>query len=255
MRRPTTIGIISPDLGSIYFGSLFSGMYTVAHPRGVRLLAIQGTPDEVAAKRLAWEQVDGWLIAVNTTGTQQLEQSQKPIVTLGGREADQLYTAVVSDNYGGMRAAVQHLIEHGHQQIAFIGNLTQYDMQVRYDAYRATLSDHGIVPDPDLFFATANYHEISGRDAAQRLLHAGRPCTAVIVDNDDNAIGVLQGLQAAGCRVPEDVAVVSFDDVDAAQFAMPPLTTVRQRPNALGAKAAEILLAQIAGQGTHPDII
>jgi PAS domain S-box-containing protein len=255
MRRPTTIGIISPDLGSIYFGSLFFGMYTVAHPRGVRLLAIQATPDEVAAKRLAWEQVDGWLIAVDTTGAQQLERSQKPIVTVSGREEDQPYTAVIADNYGGMRAAVQHVIEHGHQRIAFVGNLTQHDMRVRYDAYRATLSDNGIMPDPGLFFATATNHETSGREAAHRLLQAGCPCTAIVVDNDHNAIGLLEGLQAAGCRVPQDVAVVSFDDVNAAQFTMPPLTTVRQRPDVLGAKAAEILLAQIAGQGTHPNII
>src|SRR3954466_32326 len=102
MGRSTTIGIISPDLGSIYFGSLFFGMYSVAQPHGVRLLAIQATPDDVAAKRLAWEQVDGWLVAVHTTGIAHLGRSQKPIVTVGGRETDQSYSAVVSDNAGGM---------------------------------------------------------------------------------------------------------------------------------------------------------
>src|SRR6266545_4396462 len=146
MRRPTTIGIISPDLGSIYFGSLFFGMYSVAHPCGVRLLAIQATPDQVAKKRLAWEQVDGWLVTVDTIGMRQLEPSHKPSVTVGGREADQPYTAVICDNYGGMRTAVRHIIEHGHQQIAFIGNLSQHDMRVRYDAYRDTLLDHGLTP-------------------------------------------------------------------------------------------------------------
>jgi len=254
MPRPTTIGIISPDLGSIYFGSLFFGMYSVAHPCGVRLLAIQATPGEVAKKRLAWEQVDGWLVTVDTTGMRQLEPSHKPIVTVGGREADQPYTAVICDNYGGMRAAVRHIIEHGHQQIAFIGNLSQHDMRVRYDAYRDTLLDHGMTPDPSLFFPTTTFNEISGREAAQRMLQLGRPFTAVVVDNDHNAIGALEGFQAAGYRVPEDVAIVSFDDVNTAQFTSPPLTTVRQRPDVLGVKAAKALLAQIDRQMTHPDI-
>jgi DNA-binding LacI/PurR family transcriptional regulator/anti-anti-sigma regulatory factor len=246
MSHGKSIGIISPILSGFYFGGLLAGIHAAAKQRGLHMITVQGTPADVAACRLACDQVAGWIVILDTRGIEELVQLQMPLVTISAI-APSGCPAVLSDNFGGMQAAVHHLIEHGHRRIAFVGNLAQTDIQQRFAGYQAALADHGIPFDSQFVVAIDDNQETGGRRAAQHLLQRGLPCTAVVAATDENAFGVLAVLQEAGYRVPSDLAIVGFDDNIVAQAATPPLTTVRQRFDAIGATVVDVLLAQIAG--------
>jgi DNA-binding LacI/PurR family transcriptional regulator/anti-anti-sigma regulatory factor len=242
------IGVLAPQLSGDYFGILFTGIYAVTRRHDPRLIAIQGTPREIFSSRLAWDQVDGWIIINNADGLDQTAPPGVPLVTLGVQVPGVDCPAVFPDNHGGMRTAVLHLIGHGHQRIGFVGNLAHNDVRQRYEGYQAALAQHGLPLDPALVVSVADTSERSGADAVQRLLAAGVTFTALAAGTDENALGVMAAAQTAGYRVPEDLAVVGFDDVLLAHASTPPLTTVRVPIQALGSTAAELLLAQIAGQ-------
>ena len=142
---------------------------------------------------------------------------------------------------------MRHLLAHGHRRIGFVGWLEQADIQLRYVGYRAALRAAGIAPDPSLVFTANDNVERGGREAAAALLAAGVPCTALLAATDLNALGLLGALTAAGYRVPEDLAVIGFDDIEMAQLSVPTLSSVRQRYGVLGTAAAEYLLSALAG--------
>jgi DNA-binding LacI/PurR family transcriptional regulator/anti-anti-sigma regulatory factor len=248
MSQRPSIGVVSPFLSGFYFGALLAGIHAVVKRHGLRLIAIQGSPRDVAASRLAGDHVAGWIVILDTQGIEQLAQMQLPLVTISAVASALDCPSVLPDNFGGMQAAVRHLIEHGHRRIAFVGDLTQTDIEQRFAGYQAALADHGIPFDPDLVYASDDNLAGGGRAAAQRLLQMGLPCTAVAAATDENALGALAVLREAGYRIPADLAIVGFDDTAAAQAATPPLTTVRQRFDAIGSTAAQLLLSQIAGR-------
>ena len=110
---------------------------------------------------------------------------------------------------------MRHLIAHGHRRIAFIGWLEYPAIAERYEGYRDALTESGLPCSPELVIGVEDNHLASGRAGARQLLEgAALPCTAVVAGTDLNAVGVMEVLQAAGLRVPEDVAVVGFDDAD-----------------------------------------
>ena len=124
------IGIIAPQLSLFYYGELLAGMDATARPRGAHLLAIQGSPQQVAATQLAADHVSGWIVISDITGVERLAAQGKPIVTIGA-VAGASIPAVLPDNHGGTQAAVRHLIEHGQRRIAFAGHLADFDTQPR----------------------------------------------------------------------------------------------------------------------------
>jgi DNA-binding LacI/PurR family transcriptional regulator/anti-anti-sigma regulatory factor len=260
MSTPLTLGILSPLLGNFYFGQLLRGIQYVASQQGARTIAIQ-TRDAWArhaeygrsrelTNQLAWEHVDGWIAitdAVEPAYLHALKQTGKPMVSLSWRFSDFDCPTVLPDNHGGVQQLVKHLIGHGHTRIGFTGFLEHTDIHERYEGYQATLIEHGLTPDPDLFFAAVDNQLAGGRSAGEQILAAGVPCTALVAGTDLNALAIIETLQAAGLRIPEDVAVVGFDDIDSAQYAVPALTTVRQRFDMIGRTGAELLLAKLAG--------
>ena len=124
--------------------------------------------------------------------------------------------------------------QHGHRRIAFVGSLFQPDTRERLDAYREALTDHGIAPDDSLLFETSDNLEGSGEAAGRAMLAAGLPSTAVIAATDFNALGVMKALGDAGLSLPDDQAIVGFDDVEAASSVRPTLSSVRQSFRATG---------------------
>src|SRR5690606_20386280 len=121
---------------------------------------------------------------------------------------------VLPDNRGGARAATQHLIEHGHRRIAFAGSLAQLDLRERYEGYIEAHREAGIEPDPALVYWTANNQEFDGCEVGRRLVEAGLPCSALVGGTDKTALGILQELQRSGYHVPDDLALVGFDDIE-----------------------------------------
>src|SRR5690242_1536983 len=109
------IGIVAPQLSGEYFGTLFTAIHAVTRRHDPRLIAIQGTPQDILRAQIAVDQVDGWIVVNNAEGVELIAQSGVPFVTIGAQAAGLDHPAVFPDNYGGMRAAVAHLLDHGHQ--------------------------------------------------------------------------------------------------------------------------------------------
>ena len=165
-----------------------------------------------------------------------------PVVKLKGEPGPDL-PLVGYDQAHGMRAAVQHLIECGHRQIAELhGPLDLYDARARHAAWQHTLTARGLQPGPS---AGGDFSEKSGYDALCQLLDDGAPFSAVCAANDSMAQGALFALHERGLRVPHDVSLVGFDDVPAAAYYTVPLTTVRQDHALVGRLAVEYLVSLI----------
>jgi PAS domain S-box-containing protein len=242
-----TIGAVMEVLGGEYYGGILGGIERVARERDARLLVFRGTPGDVAAAPFARE-VRGWISVHSPGGLAALARLGLPLVTVAYHDPEVGCPAVVADNRQGVREAVRHLIAHGHRRIAFIGWLEYPAIAERYEGYRDALTESGLPCSPELVIGVEDNHVASGRAGARQLLEgAAWPCTAIVAGTDRNAVGAIEVLQAAGLRVPQDVAVVGFDDLTDASLADPPLTTLRTRFDEFGRRAANLLLDEIGG--------
>ncbi len=252
MSHRRAVGLITTFVSGRFFEQVMSGIQRVAWQHQVDILVIQGTPEQVALTHLARQRVDGWLVLTYTQGLDLLAQDGKPIVTISCRLPDQPFPAVFPDNRQGMEAIMQHLLAQGRERIAFVGDISIGDIQERYRAYQEILARSNLPFDPRLVVLTSNPLPEQGALAARQLMAARLPCTAIIAGNDWTAIGLMRELQDHGYHIPDDVAVVGFDDIPEAQITNPPLSTVRQHSDKLGETAARLLVAQIGGQPPTP---
>jgi LacI family transcriptional regulator len=160
--------------------------------------------------------------------------------------------SVGATDWTGGYSATQHLIELGHRRIAAIGGPEHLlCTRARVAGYRAALHGAGIPLDTELV-RYAEFRHDGGLLAAQHLLDSTDPPTAVFAGNDVQATGVLEAVRQRGLRVPGDVSVVGYDDLNFAEWTAPPLTTVRQPLHEMGAAAVNVLLQLLAGRG--PDV-
>jgi PAS domain S-box-containing protein len=252
MATHPTIGVVMAALAGYYWGGILAGMQRVAQQHGAQLIVIQGTSQDIQLHGLASDIVDGWIAVHYDEGIHYLAAQGRPLVTATMLVPGLACPAVLADNRAGTAVAVRHLIGHGHSRIAFVGWLDQSSIQQRFEGYCDALAEHGIPFDPRAVIHVGNNWHNSGRAGAQQLIEQGMPCTAIVAGTDLNAIGILEALLEAGYRVPEDVAVVGFDDINPTQFTNPPLTTVRTRFDELGATALGLLLAKISGESVQP---
>lgn len=168
-----------------------------------------------------------------------------PLCMIGSREPG--IPCVAIDNSSGVRALTRHLLEeHDCRRISFITGHGR-EAEDRLAGYHAGHRDAGTRPD-DRLTIRGDFRFSAGQDAVAQLFDGSvGGCDAIVAANDWMALGALEALRARALRVPEDVAVVGFDDVDEARFAAPPLTTVRQAPRRLGVEAARLVLEMARG--------
>lgn len=210
-----------------------------------------------------WQHVDGLVFDFHAPSAEVitlLREARLPAVLIDGDIFEQTRGAiscVLSDREGGTYEAVRHLIRQGHQRIAFISVASN---RQRLAGYLRALGEHGLGRDERLLRLWAEgtgslaAARLKGYRATQELLADRAPFTAVQAGSDFTAAGVVDALREAGIRMPEDVAVVGFDDVDdhrVSPFHEPFLTTVYDPNFEMGQKAAELLLAQIE-EGVAP---
>ncbi|MGO8687874.1 MAG: diguanylate cyclase domain-containing protein [Candidatus Dormibacteria bacterium] len=253
------IGVLSPLIAGSYMSTVLSGVAEAVGAAGGRLVALQtldlgqgGISAQVPryALRAAWERVAGFVVVVNAVDRAYLEglrETGKPIVLLSPEVEGFPCPTVRADNRTGVLQAVAHLVDHGHRRIAFVGSLFQADIRERYETYREGLVAHGITPDERLLFETADNLEGTGAAAGRAMLAAGMPSTATVAATDYNAMGLMRALTEAGLHLPRDQAIVGFDDVEAASSVRPTLASVRQSFEAVGRKAAELLIEMVEG--------
>ena len=183
-----------------------------------------------------------------------VKKQGKPCVTINTYLDDPTLVQVHAADYEGGRIATEHLLSLGHRNILFAGAVHHgfSNNDKRYEGHCDALRAAGITPRPENLIH--NLHPFAadrgiamGRQLAQR-----RDFTAIAVSGDQYAVSLMAGLREGGMRVPEDVSIVGFDDVDIARMCWPPLTTVRQDGIGKGTRAAEALFALIAGESPDP---
>lgn len=252
--RTQTIGVLLPDLHGAFFSEVIRGVDQRARQAGFHLLvsSFHDDPREMEAALQAMRgRVDGLVVMAPDVATRALldELSGDLIaVLLNPPTTDGTCSAVRVDNVGGARTMVRHLVGLGRQRIAMItGDERNHDAHERRRGYRAALRAAGLPVSAELE-ARGDFTEPSGYAAAQVLLRLSRRPDAIFAANDAMAVGALSALRDAGVRVPEDVALVGFDDIPIAQYLTPPLTSVHVDMDALGRRATELVLAAIGAQ-------
>jgi DNA-binding LacI/PurR family transcriptional regulator len=170
-----------------------------------------------------------------------------PFVVWGAQLSNQLYATVGSDNLAGGQLATQHLLAQGARHIAFVGDPELPEIGQRYAGYLAAHAAHGLTPEPALCRRVPFVTDTIRQDT-EALLRSGAPLDAVFASSDLAAMTVIAALRRAGLRVPEDVAVVGYDDIALAAHFHPPLTTVRQPIEAAGRALVDSVLSQVAGE-------
>ena len=256
-RRVT---VLAPEAGGFYVGDVLSGIAEVCAGRRAQLVVVQTAVSWQASifehasvgeyLRLGKSMRYGVIAITATMNPDELAilgQIDEPLVAVAGPHPHPGGASVVVDNAGGAAQAVRHLVSHGHQRIGFVGAFLQHDIDERYQGYLSALEEAGIEPDPALCFAVEDDLSPGGREAASAILDAGIPLSAIFASTDTHAVGLMAGLQAADVRIPDDVAVIGFDDSELAQTAVPALTSVRQLPHALGSAAAAALFDLASG--------
>lgn len=252
-RQTHAIALIVPEDTTRFFGDPFFAAIVAGITGALRgsdyLLNLLIASDDPGDKMTSFVRnggVDGALIVSHHTSDAFIDRVADAVpVVWGGRpvrirEGDYV---VDVDNVAGARTATQHLIDTGRTRIATIsGPITMVSSVDRVQGFRGALADAGLSPFAE---EAGDYSEASGADAARRILEVGRP-DAIFVASDLMARGALTALRAAGIRVPEDVALVGFDDSSVAVSTDPQLTTMRQPMYAQGQAMAGVLLSRLA---------
>ncbi|MFI2104911.1 substrate-binding domain-containing protein [Isoptericola sp. NPDC019693] len=262
---PRTIGVVSPVLGGYYFGRALAGAARVLRAGRHRVVALQTYPADLdraefpAAPRrrtlVGGARCDGLIVvtsALEDDRLREIHDAGTPLVLVGVGPVEGVSAPSLGpDNAGAARVVVDHLVAHGHRRIGFLGAADQTDTRERYDAYRAALLAHGIEPRPEWLYRTRDNQEAGAQVVARRLLEAGDgtlPTTATLAATDRNAVGFMRGLRAQGLPLPEAQAVVGIDHSDLGARIRPRLSSVDLLHDAVGERAAQLVLAMIAGE-------
>ncbi|WP_438008981.1 substrate-binding domain-containing protein [Sorangium sp. So ce321] len=248
-RASNVIGVASAAFDNSFNCAAFAGMHRAARERGYQLLLSCGSPRSVHGRGVGLQQVAGWITMYITDGLEELLSGWKPAVIFCGPALGARCPVVRAENRDSIRRLVDHLVGLGHRRIAYIGKSSSDDFVERGEAFDEAMRAHGLDTDLNLlsYFdeCTIWYTEHRFRTLLER---DGKLCDAIVAGNDEMAIGALNAIRAHGYRVPDDIAVVGFDDISIAQHCDPPLTTMRQNPELLGRVAVERLIEQIDGR-------
>ena len=269
-QRTDTLGLVLGDIANPFAAELARAVREVISTKGYNLficVSEHSAKEDIAAfDSLADHRVDGLIVATraNKLGNDRLTEMIEmgiPVVIIGRDFRHPGADWVAADNYKGGYNATVHLLQLGHKHIGFIGiKLTSGLGLKRFQGYLDAMREYGMTVNERLITGGADgtdeqmpgySTEAIGYEGMKHLLalRRQRP-TAVFARNDFTAIGAISAIKEAGLRIPQDIAVVGYDDVPLASHTSPPLTTVRQPTREQGRIAAEFLLQRI--EGTKP---
>src|SRR5215813_7094272 len=269
-QRTETVGMVIGDIANPFAAELTRGVREVLEEHGYSLFICisehKAKEDVQAFDSLADHRADGIIVATRASksGNERLEElidSGIPVALIG-RDFRHAHADLVSaDNLKGGYEATCHLIDAGHKRIGFIGvSLTEGLRLRRFQGYLEALKDHSLPVEDKLIaggrepseqmpgFST----EEMGYDGMMKLLEVKNRPTAVFARNDFTAMGAFNAIKRAGLRIPEDIALIGYDDIPLAAHTSPTLTTVRQPTREQGRAAAEFLLRRIEGDREEP---
>lgn len=256
--RSGLIALAVPELDSPYFAELARHILYAADARGWTVL-IDQTDGRAEREKLVMDGIrsqliDGVIFSPLASGPRELaaRRDTTPMVLLGERIHDGTMDHVGIDNVAAAAAAVAHLAGLGRRRIAAIGEQRQRrgeTARLRLQGYAAGLRAAGLPLEPALVMASESYHRADGAEAMSQLLALADPPDAVFCFNDLLAIGALRTLRDNGIRVPEDIAVVGFDDIEESSYTTPGLTTIRPYKARIATTAITLLAERLDDGG------
>jgi DNA-binding LacI/PurR family transcriptional regulator len=257
--RTGVISLIIPDLRNAYFAELADVVMRAADAQGLSVIIEQSGADREREIGLLGgerkQKVDGILYSALALGDDDahiLNDVTTPIVLLGERIFHGPTDHVTMRNTEGARAATEHLIELGRTRIAVVGahrGEVIGSAGLRLAGYREALTEAGIAYDDNLVGEVGGWYRSGGAQAMRRLLDSGAKFDGLVAFNDSMALGAMRVMQEAGLRIPDDVAVIGYDDIDETRYTLPTLSTIDPGKEEIAEVAVRFLVERIANPG------
>jgi LacI family transcriptional regulator len=252
LQQSSTVGLIIPNSANPFYAEIARELERACTEEGLLVLLCNSDRDPQREQRFVYmlraKQVDGVVITPQGDAEallQPLLAAHIPVVVLE-HSLPHVHCIAIDDLEGG-RLATQHLIDLGHRRIGVIRYQSTALSVQRHQGYCQALASAGIEYCPDLV-VTSGSMQADGYTAMQQLLALEQPPTAVFTHNDIMALGAMRAIYDAGLSVPRDISIVGYDDITAAAYLAPPLTTVRSPKTEMGVLAASTILGLIQGQ-------
>ncbi|MEV7231385.1 LacI family DNA-binding transcriptional regulator [Polymorphospora sp. NPDC051019] len=262
LRRGRTglIALAIPELNNPYFAELAGSAIREAASLGYTLVLEDTAADRDRELALTDGSrrpvIDGLIFSPGRIGRDEIlaRTDPTPLVLIGEGVHDVPHDHIAIDNIAASHAAVQHLVSIGRHRIAFVGAQAddRQSAHLRLRGYREALTGAGLPFEPTLVAATTQFRRVDGLRAMRDLLALDEPPDAVFGYNDLIAIGAMRAIGEAGRRIPDDIAVIGFDDIEEGRFGNPTLTTISPDKERIGRLAVRSLVARIEGRPVHP---
>lgn len=260
--KASLLGLVIPDIQNPFFADVTRGVEDVAQANDYALLLSNSDEDpekqRLALDILQTEDVDGVIVppvSDEDRAIERLLETDIAVVCVDRRMRNTRVDTILSDNRQGAFEAVSHLIELGHERIGFIGGIPRIStLTERRQGYEQALRDHGGAVDPALVKETETRRE-RGRMLTEELLSLDNPPTALFTGNNLTTLEVLSTLRECGVAVPEEMALVGYDDVPWPMALNPPPTVIDQPGYEMGRRAAEILLERLQNPDRSPTTV
>jgi DNA-binding LacI/PurR family transcriptional regulator len=246
--RSRMLGLIISDIVNPFFPELVRSFEEIALQNGYEVIVANTgyDPERMArsASRMLERQAEGVAVITSEMGKNFVSQMSErciPIVFLDTARVGPRISKICVDYAQGIGEAVEHIVNLGHKRIAFVSGPAELrSAETRRTAFLKCLRQYGVLPDKNLL-QSGNHRIDGGQAAMERLLALPHRPTAVLTSNDLTAMGVLRAIHKAKLRVPEDISVVGFDDIEVSEFTHPALTTVRLSRKEVAEKAFSAL--------------
>ena len=254
MMETKTIIVVVPDITNTFFSQVLKGIEITARRNGYRVL-LGDTGNDITIeheylKALYEKHADGLVLLTARMDRNTIESLMKkyPVVLACEYLEDSNFPTVSIDNISAARKATEHLIKLGHKRVAHItGPMNVILSRDRLKGYKQAMKTYGLEIDP-LLIAEGDFYYKTGYDLMLKLMSIDNLPTAVFAANDEMAIGAIKAIQSQGLKVPEDIAIVGFDNIKMSVFFSPSLTTIGQPMYKIGEKAMNLLLDLIRGK-------
>ncbi len=255
--RSRLIGVLVPDIADPVFSPILGGITESLLAKGYSTVIADVGSDQnrqlELIEGLMARRVDGLVLATVSRKDAVVDhclRSGLPAVLVYRTESQPRLSTVVSDDAGGMKLAVDHLVELGHRRIAHVAGPQHLSTGfLRRRGFEAAAKTHGLKAADVTVEVAAAYSRAEGQRVAGALLDAGRDVTAIVAANDLLALGVYDALTARQLRCPANVSVVGHNDMPLVDMVSPPLTTVRISHREMGEEAARMMLEELSGEG------
>ena len=257
LKKTHLLGLVVPDISNPFFAHITNVIQNIVYQAGYSLMVCNTNEDILLEKEqielLRRKGVDGFIVM--PVGTEfehilELARYNIPLVLLD-RLVDKIdLNSVVVDNYKGAFQAVQYMIKKGHTRIAIIQGLRNtYTNIERLRGYRDALMEANLEIDEDLIVGK-DFRKENGYIETKFLLNNNNPPTAIFAFSDLITLGVLQALSEENLKIPNDISLISFDDIDFGPYLVSPLTVVRQPKEMMGEMAVKLLIEDITSKGS-----